>query len=119
MSVVQKTPVASPEIENRWDDAHAARLSPSELLLYRSNLLGSDQRITNTGGGNTSAKIEERDPLTGQGVEVLWVKGSGGDLRTSTRENFSSLYQPKLKELQQLYGKKRDRGPKSPAEDEM
>ena len=69
---------------------------PSGDLIYRSNLLGSDQRVTNTGGGNTSAKIMEADPLTGESVEVLWVKGSGGDLRTSTRENFSSLYQEKL-----------------------
>ena len=65
MSVVQMAPQASPEIENRWDDAHAARLSPAELLLYRSNLLGSDKRITNFGGGNTSAKLREKDPLTG------------------------------------------------------
>ena len=62
MSVVQKAPLASPEIESRWDDAHAARLSPAELLLYRSNLLGSDKRITNFGGGNTSAKLRERIP---------------------------------------------------------
>ena len=68
MTVVQKAPQASLEIENRWDDAHAARLSPAELLLYRSNLLGSDKRITNFGGGNTSAKIKEKDPLTGQDV---------------------------------------------------
>src|SRR5580692_11874186 len=86
-----------------WDDAKAASLSPAEQLVYRSNHLGSDQRITNTGGGNTSAKIDERDPLTGEKVEVLWVKGSGGDLRTSKRENFSSLYQQKLIGLQKLY----------------
>lgn len=82
-----------------WDDAVASRLDPVERLVYRSNLLGSDQRITNTGGGNTSAKILEVDPLTGQKVEVLWVKGSGGDLRTSKRDNFSSLYQAKLLEI--------------------
>jgi L-lactate dehydrogenase complex protein LldG len=70
---------------------------------HRSNILGTDQRITNTGGGNTSAKILERDPLTGGKVEVLWVKGSGGDLRTSKRENFASLYQQKLIEMQKLY----------------
>ena len=79
-----------------WDDEHAAKLSPREGLVYRSNLLGSDQRITNTGGGNTSSKISETDPLTGEQIEVLWVKGSGGDLRTSLRENFSSLYHDKL-----------------------
>ncbi len=71
-----------------WDDAKAASLDPVGRLIYRSNLLGSDQRITNTGGGNTSSKITEKDPLNGAPTEVLWVKGSGGDLRTSTRENF-------------------------------
>ncbi len=102
-----------------WDDAKAAALDPVGRLVYRSNLLGGDQRITNTGGGNTSAKIRERDPLTGQPVEVLWVKGSGGDLRTSTRENFSSLYQDKLLALQPLYAARPDKGLKAPAEDDM
>ncbi len=102
-----------------WDDAKAASLDPVGRLIYRSNLLGSDQRITNTGGGNTSAKISEKDPLTGQPVEVLWVKGSGGDLRTSTRENFSSLYQQKLIDLQKLYGSRSDKGLKAQAEDDM
>ena len=85
-----------------WDDAKAATLDPVELLVYRSNLLGADQRITNTGGGNTSAKIMSKDPLTQEDVNVMWVKGSGGDLRTSKRENFSSLYQDKLMSLQQV-----------------
>src|SRR4051794_16086923 len=85
-----------------WDDAVASNLDPVGRLIYRSNLLGSDQRITNTGGGNTSAKLIEQDPLTAEKVEVLWVKGSGGDLRTSKRENFSSLYLQKLLELQKL-----------------
>src|SRR5580692_2105888 len=102
-----------------WDDAAASKLDPVERLVYRSNILGSDLRITNTGGGNTSAKITEQDPLTGAKVEVLWVKGSGGDLRTSTRENFSSLYQQKLLDLQKLYAARTDKGLKSPAEDEM
>ena len=102
-----------------WDDAKAAGLNPVDSLAYRSNMLGSDQRITNTGGGNTSSKASEIDPLTGQPVEVMWVKGSGGDLRTSTRENFSSLYQHKLLDLQNLYAARADRGLKSPAEDEM
>ena len=102
-----------------WDDAQAASLDPVARLVYRSNLLGSDQRITNTGGGNTSSKITEKDPLTGQPVEVLWVKGSGGDLRTSKRENFSSLYQQKLLDLQKLYASRPDKGLKSPAEDDM
>src|SRR6202453_4359965 len=86
-----------------WDDAAVAKLSSSGRLIYRSNILGSDQRITNTGGGNTSSKIAEKDPLTGEAVEVLWVKGSGGDLRTSLRENFSSLYQDKLIGMQKSY----------------
>jgi rhamnulose-1-phosphate aldolase/alcohol dehydrogenase len=102
-----------------WDDAKAASLDPVARLVYRSNLLGSDQRITNTGGGNTSSKITEKDPLMGQSVEVLWVKGSGGDLRTSTRENFSSLYQQKLLDLQKLYASRNDKGLKAQAEDDM
>jgi rhamnulose-1-phosphate aldolase/alcohol dehydrogenase len=102
-----------------WDDAQAASLDPVGRLIYRSNLLGSDQRITNTGGGNTSSKIMEKDPLTGKAVEVLWVKGSGGDLRTSTRENFSSLYQEKLIGLQEIYAARPDKGLKSQAEDDM
>ena len=102
-----------------WDDAKAASLDPVARLVYRSNLLGSDQRITNTGGGNTSSKIVEKDPLTGANTEVLWVKGSGGDLRTSTRENFSSLYQDKLIALQTAYAGRADKGLKSQAEDDM
>jgi rhamnulose-1-phosphate aldolase/alcohol dehydrogenase len=102
-----------------WDDTAASKLDPVGRLIYRSNLLGSDQRITNTGGGNTSAKIVEQDPLTGEQEEVLWVKGSGGDLRTSKRENFSSLYQSKLIGLQKLYAQEFDKGPKTPAEDKM
>ena len=102
-----------------WDDAKAASLDGCGRLVYRSNLLGSDQRITNTGGGNTSSKITEKDPLTGAPTEVLWVKGSGGDLRTSTRENFSSLYQAKLLAMQSLYGSRADKGLKSQAEDDM
>src|SRR5437868_8700670 len=102
-----------------WDDAKAASRDPVGRLVYRSNLLGSDQRITNTGGGNTSSKLSEKDPLTDQAVEVLWVKGSGGDLRTSLRENFSSLYQQKLVDLQKLYAARGDKGLKAPAEDDM
>jgi rhamnulose-1-phosphate aldolase/alcohol dehydrogenase len=95
--------MGSLEIENRWDDAHAARLSPAELLLYRSNLLGSDKRITNFGGGNTSAKIRERDPLTGEPANVLWVKGSGGDLGTMKLDGFSTLYMEKFLALEKFY----------------
>ncbi|MCH2046458.1 MAG: bifunctional rhamnulose-1-phosphate aldolase/short-chain dehydrogenase, partial [Saprospiraceae bacterium] len=79
-----------------WDDKKASQLSPIERLVYRSNILGNDQKITNTGGGNTSSKLVQKDPLTGDTVTVLWVKGSGGDLRTAKIENFSSLYLSKL-----------------------
>jgi rhamnulose-1-phosphate aldolase/alcohol dehydrogenase len=103
MSVVQIAPLASLEIENRWDDAHAAKLSPAQLLLYRSNLLGSDKRITNFGGGNTSAKLKEKDPLTGREVDVLWVKGSGGDLGTMKLDGFSTLYMEKFLSLEKFY----------------
>jgi rhamnulose-1-phosphate aldolase/alcohol dehydrogenase len=106
-------------VHNRWDDAVAAKLSPVELLVYRSNCLGADQRITNTGGGNTSSKLAEKDPLTGAPADVLWVKGSGGDLRTAKRENFSSLYQDRLLGLQKTYAARADKGLKSPAEDDM
>src|SRR5476651_2085425 len=106
-------------VNNLWNDADAAKLAGVDRLVYRSNKLGSDQRITNTGGGNTSSKILETDPLTGEKIEVLWVKGSGGDLRTSLRENFSSLYQHKLIGLQKSYAARGDKGLKSPAEDEM
>src|SRR3954469_19217658 len=106
-------------VSNLWNDAEAANLDLLARLVYRSNKLGSDQRITNTGGGNTSSKIRELDPLTRQSTEVLWVKGSGGDLRTSNKENFSSLYQEKLLSLQKVYAAARDRAPKTPVEDEM
>jgi rhamnulose-1-phosphate aldolase/alcohol dehydrogenase len=106
-------------VNDLWDDAKAASLDPVGRLVYRSNILGSDQRITNTGGGNTSSKLEGKDPLTGHPVDVLWVKGSGGDLRTSTRENFSSLYQDRLMGLRRAYLDRADRGLKSAAEDDM
>ena len=102
-----------------WDDSHAGTLDPVERLVYRSNILGADQRITNTGGGNTSSKIMMPDPLTGEEVDVMWVKGSGGDLRTSKRENFASLYMDKLIALQDLYNAADVRGVKTPIEDQM
>jgi len=105
-------PIDSPLLASRWDEKHATSLSPSELLLYRSNLLGSDQRITNFGGGNTSAKLIGRDPLTAKDVPVLWVKGSGGDLGSMKLDGFATLYQDKLEGLKALY-----RGPNH--EDEM
>jgi rhamnulose-1-phosphate aldolase/alcohol dehydrogenase len=102
-----------------WDDAVARRLDEVDRLIYRSNLLGSDQRITNTGGGNTSAKLMQSDPLTGEKVEVLWVKGSGGDLRTAKRENFASLYMSKLERLRASYQASDEKGAKTPLEDSM
>ncbi|MFO7168916.1 MAG: bifunctional rhamnulose-1-phosphate aldolase/short-chain dehydrogenase, partial [Chloroflexota bacterium] len=102
-----------------WDDARAAGLDEPDLLVYRSNLLGADPRITNTGGGNTSAKVSARDPLTGEPVEVLWVKGSGGDLRTAGREHFASLYLDRLHTLRERYLSDPARGPKSAVEDAM
>nr|KIS31808.1 short-chain dehydrogenase [Novosphingobium sp. P6W] len=88
---------------SRWDESVAATLSPPQLLLYRSNLLGSDLTVTNFGGGNTSAKLEEVDPLTGEPVEVLWVKGSGGDIGSMTLDGFATLYQHKLLGLEAHY----------------
>ena len=105
-------PTRSPFLESQWDAGHAAALSEAELLLYRSNLLGSDQRITNYGGGNTSAKLDGTDRLTGETVEVLWVKGSGGDLGSMKLDGFATLYIDKLVALKRLY-----RGPEH--EDEM
>jgi rhamnulose-1-phosphate aldolase/alcohol dehydrogenase len=104
-------------VDYLWDDTKAAGLDPVGRLVYRSQLLGADLRITNTGGGNTSSKLPEKDPLTGKTVEVLWVKGSGGDLRTSNRENFSSLYMDKLLGLIPRYRETPNTGPKTPAED--
>ena len=78
-------------LENRWDDVHAASLDEPAQLLYRSNLLGADKRITNYGGGNTSAKLQAADPLTGEPVTVLWVKGSGGDLGSMRLDGFATL----------------------------
>jgi rhamnulose-1-phosphate aldolase/alcohol dehydrogenase len=88
---------------NRWSGAEAATKSPAELLLYRSNLLGSDLTVTNFGGGNTSAKLTETDPLTGADTEVLWVKGSGGDIGSMKLDGFSTLYQDKLLGLSAHY----------------
>ncbi|ACM39234.1 MULTISPECIES: bifunctional rhamnulose-1-phosphate aldolase/short-chain dehydrogenase [Rhizobium/Agrobacterium group] len=90
-------------LDNRWDDVYAETLDEAGKLLYRSNLLGADKRITNYGGGNTSAKVMETDPLTGQTVKVLWVKGSGGDVGTIKIDGFATLYQDKLEALKGIY----------------
>jgi rhamnulose-1-phosphate aldolase/alcohol dehydrogenase len=90
-------------LDNRWDEAHASTLSPEAQLLYRSNLLGSDKRVTNYGGGNTSSKLLMPDPLTGEPVTVLWVKGSGGDIGTMALDGFATLYLDKLLALRAVY----------------
>ncbi|WP_394728865.1 bifunctional rhamnulose-1-phosphate aldolase/short-chain dehydrogenase [Altererythrobacter sp. GH1-8] len=88
---------------NRWDEQVASSMTEAELLLYRSNLLGADLTVTNFGGGNTSAKVTEQDPLTGHPVEVLWVKGSGGDIGSMGMDGFATLYQEKLLALESHY----------------
>ena len=100
-------------LANLWDDAKAEGMSGPELLVYRSNTLGSDKRVTNYGGGNTSSKVWQKDPLTGEDVEVLWVKGSGGDLRTAKRDGFASLYLDKVRAMKPLYLNSPERGPKT------
>lgn len=94
-------PFAIPQ--SRWSAEKAASLSQAELLLYRSNLLGSDLTVTNFGGGNTSAKLAERDPLTGAESTVLYVKGSGGDIGSMKLDGFATLYLDKLLGLERLY----------------
>ncbi|AVF02552.1 MULTISPECIES: bifunctional rhamnulose-1-phosphate aldolase/short-chain dehydrogenase [Devosia] len=94
---------APKRLANLWDDAKAASMSEPERLVYRSNLLGSDKRVTNYGGGNTSSKIWQKDPLTGEEVEVLWVKGSGGDNASIKLDGFATLYMDKLRALKGLY----------------
>ncbi|WP_057939750.1 bifunctional rhamnulose-1-phosphate aldolase/short-chain dehydrogenase [Algoriphagus resistens] len=88
-----------------WDDAVASKLEGKEvdLLIYRSNILGADLRITNYGGGNTSCKTYESDPLTNEQVEVMWVKGSGGDIGTLTKAGLAGLYVDKLRALKGIY----------------
>ena len=90
-------------LKDLWDENIAAGLDEPELLRYRSNLLGADLRITNFGGGNTSSKIRQKDPLTGEPVEVLWVKGSGGDLGSIQRAGFATLYLDRVRALESQY----------------
>ena len=93
-------------VDYLWDEEAAARLGDDQvaLFLYRSNILGADLRITNYGGGNTSCKTIERDPLTDEEVEVMWVKGSGGDIGTLTRSGIAGLYTDRLRNLKKVYG---------------
>ena len=90
-------------LKDLWSEADTVGMDEPELLRYRSNLLGSDKRLTNFGGGNTSAKIPMTDPVTGETVEVLWVKGSGGDLGTIKRDGFATLYMDRLNALKKRY----------------
>lgn len=90
-------------LQDLWIDAETEGMDEPELLRYRSNLLGRDLRLTNFGGGNTSAKVAMPDPLTGEEVTVLWVKGSGGDLGTIKREWFATLYMDRLNSLKRRY----------------
>ncbi|MDP1816092.1 MAG: bifunctional aldolase/short-chain dehydrogenase [Leadbetterella sp.] len=88
-----------------WDDAKAAAMAGDEvaLFIYRSNLLGADLRLTNYGGGNTSVKITDKDPLTGQDTEVMWIKGSGGDIGTLKKSGCAALYMDRLLNLENVY----------------
>ena len=88
-----------------WDESKAAELAGDEvaLLVYRSNLLGADLRLTNYGGGNTSCKVTAKDPLTGKKVEIMWVKGSGGDLGTMKKSGLAALYVDRLRSLTNVY----------------
>src|SRR5947209_19718748 len=102
-----------------WQDDVANQLSGLDRLVYRSNKLGEELTLTNTGGGNTSSKLIERDPLTQDEVEVLWVKGSGGDLRTAKRDGFASFYLDKIRATKPIYLSSPERGPKTQIEDAM
>src|SRR5881275_2146056 len=99
-----------------WRDEEANELSELDRLVYRSNKLGEDLTLTNTGGGNTSSKLIEQEPLTGASVEVLWIKGSGGDLRTAWRDGFASLYLDKVRAMKALYLNDPERGLKTKVE---
>ncbi|MDQ0781144.1 bifunctional aldolase/short-chain dehydrogenase [Chryseobacterium sp. W4I1] len=92
-------------VDYLWDENKAASLGNDQvaLFLYRSNILGADLRITNYGGGNTSCKTIEKDPLTNEEVEVMWVKGSGGDIGTLTRKGIAGLYTQRLRNLKNVY----------------
>ncbi|MCK6690726.1 MAG: bifunctional rhamnulose-1-phosphate aldolase/short-chain dehydrogenase, partial [Thermoanaerobaculia bacterium] len=92
-------------VSYQWDTQKPAELAPNEvdLFIYRSNLLGADLRLTNFAGGNTSVKITETDPVSGEQAEVMWVKGSGGDIGTLTRRGCANLYVKRLRALKKRY----------------
>ena len=96
----------SSAVPNLWNDEKAPK-NEVDQLVYGSNLLGSDSRVTNFGGGNTSVKVKMPDPLTGEMVEVLWVKASGGDLGSAKKTNFASLYLDKVLGLEKRFHQER------------
>lgn len=86
-----------------WDETKAAGLDEVDIFIYRSNLLGADLRLTNYGGGNTSVKVTDKDPLTGKETEVMWIKGSGGDIGTLKKSGCAALYMDRLLSLESVY----------------
>src|SRR6516162_8577319 len=100
---MRETATSLAYLNDLWDEQLARTMDEPELLRYRSNLLGADLRITNFGGGNTSSKIIQQDPLDGGERNVLWVKGSGGDLGTIKRSGLATLYLDKLLALEGVY----------------
>ena len=99
------TTVTFKHVSYLWDEKKAAELAGDEvgLLIYRSNLLGADLRLTNYGGGNTSCKAMAKDPLNGAETEIMWIKGSGGDIGTLKRSGLAALYNDRLINLKNIY----------------
>ncbi|MDQ6786718.1 MAG: bifunctional rhamnulose-1-phosphate aldolase/short-chain dehydrogenase [Acidobacteriota bacterium] len=119
MSEQQQQKSKYKHVKYLWKDEELENLDGVDRLVYRSNRLGDDLTLTNTGGGNTSSKLSENDPLTGEAVEVLWLKGSGGDLRTAKRDGFASLYLDKVRDMRAIYENAPENGAKTPIEDQM
>ena len=119
MSEQQQSKSKFQHVKYLWNDEEAGKLDEVDRLVYRSNRLGDDLSLTNTGGGNTSSKIFENDPLTGEKVEVLWLKGSGGDLRTAKRDGFASIYLDKVRDMRSIYENAPEKGAKTEVEDSM
>src|SRR5215217_6509258 len=119
MSEQQQSKAKYKHVQYLWRDDEVANLDGVGRLVYRSNRLGDDLTLTNTGGGNTSSKLMMADPLTKEEVEVLWLKGSGGDLRTAKRDGFASLYLDKVRDMRSIYENAPENGPKTPIEDAM
>ncbi len=119
MSEQQQQKSKYKHVKYLWKDEEVEGMDGVDRLVYRSNRLGDDLTLTNTGGGNTSSKLPENDPLTGEEVEVLWLKGSGGDLRTAKRDGFASLYLDKVRDMRSIYENAEENGPKTPIEDAM